>query len=196
MTVRLARPGDAAAVLSIYGPFVRDTHVSFEARVPTEDEMAKRIGATLPAWPWLVAETDAGVVGYAYAGSHRHREAYQWSVEASVYVVPGARRRGVARTLYEALLDVLRLQGYASVYAGIALPNPASLGFHRALGFEPIGVYRRVGFKRGAWRDVEWLGVSLGDGAAPDSPRPLDAVAPAVAARLADAGRRSERRDP
>lgn len=185
MTVRLATPADAAGVRAIYAPFVRDTHVSFEAEVPSVDEVARRIAATAPAHPWLVADDEGAVAGYAYASPHRSRAAYQWSVEVSIYVA--GPRRGLGRTLYGALLDVLRAQGFANAYAGIALPNAASVGFHEALGFEPVGVYRGVGFKAGAWRDVGWWSLRLGEGAAPDPPRPLTDVADAVAARLAEA---------
>lgn len=187
MTVRLGTAADAPGVCAIYAPFVRDTWVSFEAEVPTEAEMARRIEASAPTHPWLVAEDGAAVVGYAYAGAHRGRTAYQWSAEVSVYVSEAAQRRGLARRLYGALFDVLRLQGVANAYAGIAQPNAASVAFHEALGFEPVGVYRGVGYKLGAWRDVGWWALRLGDGAAPDPPRPLAEVADAVRIRLASA---------
>ena len=187
VVLRLATAGDAAGIRAIYAPFVRDTWVSFEAEVPTAEEVARRIEAAHPAFPWLVADADGTVAGYAYASAHRGRTAYQWSVEVSVYVAEASRRRGLARLLYGALFDVLRLQGFANAYAGIALPNAASVGVHEAMGFEPVGVYRGVGYKMGAWRDVGWWALRLGDGVAPDPPRTLDAVAEAVAARLSAA---------
>lgn len=189
MTVRLATAADAPGVRAIYAPFVRDSWVSFEAEVPPVEEVARRIEAAPPAFPWLVADDAGAVAGYAYAGAHRSRTAYQWSAEVSVYLAEAHRRRGLARTLYGALLDVLRLQGYANAYAGVALPNAASVGFHEALGFEPVGVYRGVGYKAGAWHDVGWWALRLGDGAAPAPPRPLPEVAGAVADRLAAASR-------
>lgn len=174
MTVRLAAPADAAGVLAIYEPYVRDTAVSFELDVPTVEAMADRIASTLPARPWLVVADDGVILGYAYAGTHRSRAAYQWSVETSVYVAPEARRRGVARALYGALLEVLRRQGFATALAGIAQPNASSVGFHEALGFRPVGVYPAVGFKAGAWHDVGWWTLRLaGDG----PPGPLRTVA-------------------
>ena len=185
--LRLATAGDAAGIRAIYAPFVRDTWVSFEADVPTVEEVARRIEAARPTFPWLLADADGTVAGYAYASAHRGRTAYQWSVEVSVYVAETYRRRGLARALYGALVDVLRLQGFANAYVGIALPNAASVGIHEAMGFEPVGVYRGVGYKMGAWRDVGWWALRLGDGAAPDPPRTLDAVAEAVAARLSAA---------
>ncbi|WP_224332544.1 arsinothricin resistance N-acetyltransferase ArsN1 family B [Haloprofundus halobius] len=168
--LRLATPDDADDVLRIYEPFVRDTAVSFETTPPTEVESKERIETTLESYPWLVDERDGRVVGYAYAGPHRKRDAYRWSVDSSVYVADGARRRGVARGLYTALFGILEAQGYVNVYAGTTLPNPASVGFHRAMGFEPVGVYENVGYKQGEWHDVQWLCRALCS--PPESPDP------------------------
>lgn len=189
MTLRLAVPGDAADVRAVYAPYVRDTAVSFETEPPDEAEVARRIAATLPRHPWLVADDGkGGVAGYAYAGAHRGRTAYQWSAEVSVYVAPAHQRRGLARALYDALLDVLRLQGFATALAGITLPNAPSVAFHEALEFRRVATYPAVGFKNGSWHDTGWWTLRLGDGNAPEPPRPLDAVAEAVAARLGGAG--------
>ena len=168
--IRIASTGDARAIAAIYAPYVTDTVISFELEPPGEIEMAGRIDGVLRRLPWLVCEQDGDILGYAYASRHRERTAYQWSVDAAVYVAPRAHRRGVGRSLYAVLLAVLRLQGLQGVFAGIALPNDASVGLHEAMGFAPVGVYRRVGFKLGAWRDVGWWGMALGP-AAPD-PRP------------------------
>jgi len=173
--IRLARPGDAADVLVIYAPVVRDTVISFEMQVPTEDEMRARIEKTLPLFPWLVEERDGRLLGYAYASRHRERLAYQWSVDVSCYVHPDARGRGVGAGLYRALLGILRRQGFQSAYAGIALPNAASVRLHESVGFTPIGVYRESGFKLGAWRDTGWWQCRLGD--APANPEPPRALA-------------------
>jgi phosphinothricin acetyltransferase len=172
--VRLAAAGDADGILAIYAPIVRDTAISFEVEPPTVEQMRDRIRATSADYPWLVAEgaisaaedgggsntaQDAGsrgIVGYAYAGRHGERAAYQWSVDVSVYVASASRRSGVARRLYLSLLGILEDLGYYSAFAGIALPNAASVAFHESLGFRAIGVYRRVGYKLGAWRDVGW----------------------------------------
>ncbi|WP_412070044.1 arsinothricin resistance N-acetyltransferase ArsN1 family B [Rubrivirga sp. IMCC43871] len=186
MTIRLATEADAPGVRAIYAPFVRETWVSFETAVPSVEEMARRIAAGGGRHPWLVAD-DGAIAGYAYAGPHRSREAYQWSAEVSVYVAERARRRGVARALYGTLLDVLGMLGMATAYAGVALPNAASVAFHTSIGFEPVGVYRGVGFKAGAWRDVGWWALRLGDGSAPAPPRPLSALGEALAGRLAAA---------
>ncbi|WP_117592290.1 arsinothricin resistance N-acetyltransferase ArsN1 family B [Haloprofundus halophilus] len=173
--IRLATPDDADGVRQIYEPFVRDTAVSFETTPPTEAEVEARIASTLESHPWLVCERDERVVGYAYAGTHRKRDAYRWSVDSSVYVADDARRRGVARGLYAALFGILEAQGYVNVYAGTTLPNPASVGFHRAMGFEPVGVYENVGYKLGEWHDVQWLVRTLRPH--PENPDPPVALA-------------------
>lgn len=172
--VRVASGADADGVLAIYAPNVRDTFVSFELAPPALEEMRSRILATLVSHPWLVYELEGSVAGYAYGSPHRERPAYQWCADVSCYVHPEARRRGIARALYEALLRVLRAQGYFNAYAGIALPNAASARLHEAVGFEPLGVYRGVGFKQGAWRDVGWWHCRLGElPANPAPPRPF-----------------------
>jgi len=166
--IRIASPDDAAAMLAIYAPLVASTTISFETQAPSVDEMRTRIATTLGHHPWLVAvDPQDQLIGYAYAGPHRAREAYRWSVDVSVYVAPGVQRRGVGRQLYRALFGVLRVQGYVNAFAGIALPNAASTGLHQALGFQAIGVYRNVGYKLGAWRDVGWWQLAL-----TDPPRP------------------------
>ncbi len=174
-TLRLATPDDAPGMLAIYGPIVRDTATSFETDVPTAAEFAARIADTLPHRPWLVAVDRARVLGYAYAGSHRARAAYGWSVEPSIYVSSAARRRGVARALYTALFAALRAQGFANAYAGITLPNAGSVALHERFGFAPVGVYPRIGFKHGRWHDVGWWRLDLAPDRSghPDAPQPL-----------------------
>jgi L-amino acid N-acyltransferase YncA len=167
-TIRLATERDAEPMLAIYAPIVRETIISFEVEPPTPDEMRRRIRDTLAELPWLVWDDEGKVLGYAYASRHRARAAYQWCVDVSVYVHPLARRGGIARALYQALFEILRRQGYVNAYAGIALPNPASVGFHEAMGFQPVGVYRGVGYKLGAWHDVGWWHLLLQK--RPDSP--------------------------
>ncbi len=159
--LRLAEPADAAGILAIYEPIIRETAISFELEPPDEEEMRRRIESTLERRPWLVCTAGGAVAGYAYAAAHRERPAYQWSVETSVYVHTDYRRHGVAHGLYTALLAALRVQGFYNALAGVALPNPASVGFHEALGFQPVGVYRAVGHKLGAWHDVAWLQLAL-----------------------------------
>ncbi len=154
--IRLAREDDAAAIHAIYAPIVRDTIISFEMEVPAVEEIARRVRTTLASLPWLVWEEEGRVAGYAYASKHRERRAYQWSVDVSAYVHADFRRRGIGRALYVALFERLVRQGYFNAYAGITLPNAASVGLHESVGFVPVGVYRGVGFKRGGWHDVGW----------------------------------------
>jgi phosphinothricin acetyltransferase len=155
--IRAAVPGDAAAVAAVYAPYVLDTCVSFEEAAPTAAEMGGRMATGLP---WLVADLD-GVCGFAYASPHRSRAAYRWSVDVSVYLAPAACGRGLGRALYGKLLPLLTGLGYVSAYAGITLPNAASVGLHEAMGFAPVGVFRDVGFKHGRWHDVGWWHVRL-----------------------------------
>jgi phosphinothricin acetyltransferase len=160
--VRGASPErDAAACLTIYAPFVRDTCVSFEERVPTVAEFGERMRSTLATHPWLVLEDEGVVVGYAHASPHKPRAAYRWAADVTVYVAPSHHRVGAGRRLYADLLDRLRGQGLCVACAGVTLPNEASVGLHRAMGFEPVGVYKRIGWKLGAWRDVMWLQLEL-----------------------------------
>ena len=175
MNVRLATPEtDAAAVAAVYRPAVTSSLASFEEQPPSASEMAERIRVTLERTPWLVAEDGRAVIGYAYAGPHHQRAGYRWSVNISVYVDPAHARRGTGRALYDELLALLRRQGFVNVYAGITLPNPASVALHEAIGMRRIGVYERVGFKQGAWHDVAWYHLRLADPpGVPPEPIPL-----------------------
>jgi L-amino acid N-acyltransferase YncA len=165
------RPGstaDAAACAAIYAPYVQGTAISFETEPPDAAGMAARIAASAERHAWLVLEEGGRVAGYAYGGPHRERAAYRWACDVSVYLELERRRRtGAGRTLYAALLEVLAGRGYRIALGGITLPNDASVGLHRALGFEPVGTYRRIGYKHGAWHDVLWMQRPLG---APSDP--------------------------
>lgn len=171
--IRLASPQDAPGVREIYAPVVRETAISFELEPPSVEEMQKRMAEVVQRMPWLVCEHRGEVLGYAYASPHRARAAYQWSVDVSVYVHAQARRSGVGRGLYRSLVALLALQGYYHAYAGITLPNPASVGLHESLGFTPVGVYRAVGYKLGAWHDVGWWQLTIQALVTPPEP-PVD----------------------
>jgi L-amino acid N-acyltransferase YncA len=168
--IRLATPNDAAGVQAIYAPIVRETAISFELEPPTVEEMQTRILKTLEHMPWLICERRGDILGYVYASQHRTRPAYRWSVDVSVYVHTHSRRLGVGQALYRSLFALLALQGFYQAYAGITLPNPASVGLHESLGFQPVGVYRTVGYKLGAWHDVGWWQLILRDRAVPPEP--------------------------
>jgi L-amino acid N-acyltransferase YncA len=168
---------DAHAVQRIYAPFVSEQATSFEVVVPDVAETERRIRAQSDRYPWLVFERDDVVIGYAYASSHRARQAYQWCADVCVYVDSRAHRCGVGRALYTALLHLLRRQGYINAYAGITLPNAASVGLHQSIGFVPVGVFSRVGFKFDTWHDVMWLHLRLAEAARPaGAPRPVAGV--------------------
>ncbi len=154
--IRLATGNDATGILAIYAPIVRETPISFEVTPPDVNQMRRRIENTLGRFPWLVCADGERILGYAYASPHRERAAYQWSVDMSVYVDAQARRSGVGRSLYTSLLNLLDLQGFYNAYAGINLPNPASVGLHEAMGFHLVGIYRLVGYKLGKWHDIGW----------------------------------------
>jgi phosphinothricin acetyltransferase len=167
--LRPAERRDAGAIAAIYAPIVRDTFISFETEPPSDLAMAERIEATQRRYPWLVATTDEEVLGYAYASEHRQRAAYRWSVDVTTYVAETARGKGVGRRLYGGLITMLRAQGFRGAFAGIALPNDASVGLHEAVGFKALGVYKDVGFKLSVWRDVGWWRLELSDDDSPPS---------------------------
>ncbi len=171
MKIRDASELDAEACAAIYAPYVLDTSITFETEPPTAADMAARIAAASRTHAWLVLEDDDGrVVGYAYGGPFKAREAYRFSCEVSVYLELGRRRTGGGRALYTALLERLAQRGYRMAAAGMTLPNDASVGLHRAMGFEPVGTYRRIGWKHGAWHDVAWVQRAIG----PDEDPPAE----------------------
>jgi L-amino acid N-acyltransferase YncA len=160
--LRLAEAGDAAQIAAIYAPFCLETAISFETTAPDEATMRDRIRTLTQRYPWLVAVSGTGdLLGYAYAGKHRERAAYRWSVDFTAYLAPEAKRRGIGTQLYRALVKVCQALGYYRAFAGITLPNEASVRLHEKVGFRPIGVYRRVGFKLGKWHDVGWWSLDL-----------------------------------
>jgi L-amino acid N-acyltransferase YncA len=163
-SIRDASDGDAAACAAIYAPYVTDTAITFEAEPPSAAEMAERIAAAARAHAWLVLEDEGRIVGYAYGRQFNPRAAYRWSCEVSIYLERGRRRTGAGRALYEALFARLVQRGYRTAVAGMTLPNDASVGLHRAMGFLPVGVLERVGWKHGAWHDVAWVQRTLASG--------------------------------
>jgi L-amino acid N-acyltransferase YncA len=149
--------GDAAACAAIYRPYVTDTAITFETEPPTAQDMAARIATAARTHAWLVVEDDDRVVGYAYGHSFAPRAAYRWACETSIYLEFGLRRSGAGRALYDELFGRLAARGYRRAIAGMTLPNDASVGLHNAVGFEPMGVYRAIGWKHDAWHDVAWV---------------------------------------
>lgn len=171
MLIRHADPTrDAEACAAIYGPYVTDSVTSFEEQAPGGEQMAGRIRS---AHVWLVAVLDGEVAGYAYGSSHQTRAAYRWAADVAIYISAAHHRTGIGRALYGELFERLRDLGLWTLCAGVTQPNPASNGLHRALGFEPVGTYRRIGWKAGAWHDVTWFQLDLhpGDEGPPPEPR-------------------------
>jgi L-amino acid N-acyltransferase YncA len=155
--IRPVQVSDAHDIAEIYRPIVETTTISFEEIAPGEREMAQRIARIVETYPWLVAERDGRVAGYAYASRHRERAGYRYSVDVSVYVNVNARRSGIASKLYAELLGQLTQRGFHRAFAGVALPNDASIALHQQFGFEIVGVYKEVGWKFGRWLDVAWF---------------------------------------
>ncbi len=162
--IRMVEEADVPTICDIYAPAVLENATSFELELPSEAEMARRVENTLASHPWFVFERDDRVEGYAYGSRFRVRAAYRWSCEVSVYVAEAAQGRGLGKRLYEALFVFLRAQGYRQAYAGITLPNDASVALHERVGFESVGVFRDVGFKFGSWHDVGWWQRPLSEG--------------------------------
>ena len=176
MVIRPADPAsDAAACAEIYAPYVLETAISFEEEPPDASELERRIERYSRTHAWLVAEDGDGVVGYAYACPHRERAAYRWAADVSVYVSQQHHRRGIGRALYGELFSLLERQGLHVACAGVTLPNQASVAIHESLGFAPVGVYPRIGYKLGKWWDVGWWELELraaGDGPPGEPSRP------------------------
>jgi len=177
MLIRTAAKKDAQQILDIYAPYVLNTNISFETVVPSIDEMERRIEGVLAYNPWLAIEEEGCMLGYAYASKHRERAAYRWSSDVSIYVRQECRGKGAGRVLYRALIALLELQGYYNLYAGICLPNAASVGIHESFGFRKIAHYNKVGYKSGQWHDVGWWELPLREHAdEPDEPLPFNLI--------------------
>jgi L-amino acid N-acyltransferase YncA len=175
--LRRASADDASAVAAIYAPYVEGSAVSFETAAPDAAAMRERVQAGGDLYPWLVAEEGRELLGYAYASAFRPRPAYRYTVETSVYLAPAARKRGIGRMLYGALIRTLEAQGFAQAIGAITLPNPASVRLHEAFGFVAAGVYRQVGYKMDAWHDVGLWQRALGPAANPPrEPKPLPGI--------------------
>lgn len=175
--IRPATIEDATSIAEIYMPYVESLSVSFEQRAPSPKEMARRIESVLETYPWLIAESDGEIVGYAYASRFRERWAYRFAVETAIYIASHRQREGIGRQLYMALIRTLSAQGYTQALATIALPNEGSIDMHEAVGFRRAGVWRGVGFKHGEWRDVGlWQRPLALMEDVPDEPKPFSEV--------------------
>ena len=167
MNIRLAKRSDAAALLAIYAPYVENTAITFEYEVPTIEDFANRIEKTLGKYPFLVAEEDGLILGYAYASTYYARAAYDWAVELSVYVSQDGRGKGVGSKLYDELEGLLDQMGYMHFLACISLPNEDSLAFHAKRGYQQVAHFPKIGYKFERWHDIVWLQKSLDKQAGP-----------------------------
>ena len=168
--IRTASPDDAAALLAIYAPYVRETAITFEYEVPSTEEFARRITHTLEKYPYLVAEKDHTLLGYAYAGSFHERAAYDWAVETSIYVDQNLKHSGIGGLLHDALENALKKQGILNMNACIARPiqegrylNDDSIRFHDNMGFTEVGHFHNSGYKFGQWFDMIWMEKMIGE---------------------------------
>ncbi len=153
--IRIAASTDAEAIRAIYAPYIA-TSITFEESVPSLEAFQKRTDKALATYPYLVAELDGEIVGYAYAHELREREAYQWNAELSVYLAPKAQGHGLGRVLYQALIDACSTCGIKVVFGIVTSPNEPSARLHDALGFDVMCRQRNAGYTCGQWRDVTW----------------------------------------
>ena len=175
--IRPAGPADAEAIAAIYRPYVEGSRISFEEQAPDAAEIMRRMSS--PLHPWLIAEEDERLLGFASSSPFRTRRAYRWVVESGIYLVPEAKGRGIGRALLSKLVELLERQGYVAVIGAIALPNDASVALHERLGFVHTGTYREVGFKLGEWIDVGlWQRDLAPRTSAPEEPLTVAALGP------------------
>lgn len=163
MIIRNIKSDDIISVLNIYAPFIANSTVTFENEIPNIDSFTNRIEHYVASFPWLVADVDGKIAGYAYASKYRDREAYQWMVECSIYLDPDFAGKGIAKNLYNALFEILKIQGIYKVFAVIGLPNLKSVSFHEKMGFTWFATYKNVGYKLGKWLNVGWWELILSE---------------------------------
>ena len=161
--VRIARKSDAPGILDIYKPYIDHSAITFETETPGIEQFEQRIEKCLQRFPWLVCVVDGVIAGYVYASAHRDREAYQWTCECSVYIHNQFMGKGLGSAMYAVLFDILKIQGIRNVYAGITLPNQASIQLHERMGFEHFATYENVGYKTDGWKTVGWWRLQLND---------------------------------
>lgn len=169
-SIRPATSADSAAILAIYVPYVNETAISFEEPAPTLAEFTARVASICAEYPYLVAEENGEIVGYAYAHRHKERAAYGWNAELSVYLAPAAQGKGLGKALYGALMAILARQNVRNVYGCVTMPNEKSTALHHSLGFTDAGVWHASGFKHGKWRDVAWFEKTIAPLSVPPEP--------------------------
>lgn len=155
--IRMATLEDAGALLAIYKPYVENTVISFEYEVPSEEEFKSRIAHTLEKFPYLVAEKEGKILGYAYVSPFKTRAAYDWAVETTIYLDEASKGLGIGRKLYETLENIVSKQNIINVNACIAYANPESIKFHEKLGYKTVAHFTKCGYKLGQWQDMVWM---------------------------------------
>ncbi len=181
ITIRSATPDDASPLLEIYSYYVKNTAITFEWEVPSIQEFSSRIENTLKSYPYLVAEIDGQIVGYAYASRFRTRAAYAWGVETSIYVQKDFRGQGIGRALLEKLESLLKEMGVLNIYAGISyIENEdeylthASPKFHKKMKYKKVAEYHKCGFKFNRWYNLIFMEKFIGEHK--ENPKPLEKI--------------------
>lgn len=154
MNIRKVNPNDAAQIAEIYNYYIKNTHQTFETEPLSADEMQERINEISEDYPYLVAEENGEIYGYAYAAQFKMRQAYEFSAEVSIYVKVEAKQKGIGTKIYEKLFEEFQETDIHAIIAGISLPNDGSVKFHEKLGFSKVAHFREVGYKLGRWVDV------------------------------------------
>lgn len=169
VTIRIASPSDASELLAIYAPYITKTAISFEYDVPSVEEFADRIRTTLEKYPYLAAESDGHIVGYCYVSILHGRQAYDWSVETSIYVDQNCKRMGIGKKLHDALEQALSAMGILNLCACIAFPigedpylTEDSVHFHEHLGYTHTAHFHKCGYKFNRWYDIVWMEKTIG----------------------------------
>ena len=170
MNIRIATLKDAPALLKIYAPYVEQTAITFEYQVPSLEEFESRMNGILSKYPYLIAEENSEILGYAYASPFKTRAAYAWSVETSIYVKKGIHKKGIGTALYQALERLLTRQNVCNLCACIAYPNPPSIAFHERFGYKTIAHFTKSGYKQNAWYDMIWMEKELCPHTIPPAP--------------------------
>ncbi|MCC6726256.1 MAG: N-acetyltransferase [Saprospiraceae bacterium] len=161
--IRIAETEDCQSILAIYQYYVLNTAITFEYDVPSVEEMLNRMRNIQTKYPYLIAEFDGNIVAYAYASDFRHRAAYQWSPESTVYIHKDCTGKGIGKMIYKQLFDILKLQGFLNVFGCVALPNPASVALHLKMGFTDVGSFQNIGYKHGQWHSTQWFQLKLNE---------------------------------
>ena len=188
--IRFADPArDAAGILAVYAPYIRETAVTFETEVPAPDAFTARVAGICADFPYLVLEADGELAGYAYAHRQAERAAYAWNAELSIYLAGKWRGKGLGAPLYRLLERLLAMQGYVNLYGVITASNRGSIAMHEKLGYRQIGLHEKTGWKFGQWHDVAWLYKRVGE-VEPGTILPLSALDPAQVEREIAAAQR------